>query len=230
MNCLEFRQRLLANPAAVNPALLEHRESCEKCSSFALQLQQQEAELEQAMAVPVPPRLAERVLLANNLRKTRWWPYATAAAIILAITFVGSTFWQRDFHGNASWSEIALAHVLNERSTLHSNASLESSQLISNLAHFGLTLRHDLGRILFLEECDMPGGKGLHVVINSPEAGLVTLIIPPKGTVVEYGSSARDGFAATMTHVGSVAVGIVSDQPANLETITAWFKGGLSPA
>ncbi|TVZ40836.1 uncharacterized protein DUF3379 [Alteromonadaceae bacterium 2753L.S.0a.02] len=220
MNCLEFRQRLITNPGDQDATLTEHREHCVKCAKFSKELQQHEAKLRQALNVTVPPRLAERILLANDLRKPRWKPYAAAAAITLAITLGGTAVWRSEPRISATWSEIALAHVLNERDTLQSNAQVSNGELGAALAQFGLTLKAGLGRVLFLEKCDMPGGKGLHIVFDSPQAGRVTLIIPPKGSTVDTGSSTRDGFASAMTKIGSIAVGIVTDRPDQMYFLT----------
>lgn len=224
MNCLEFRQCVLQNPMVDDAALKAHRHTCVGCKAFAAELLQQEKQLQQALNVTVPPRLAERVLLTTNLRKPRWQPYAIAAALFLTVMITGTTYWQTAHQSAASWSEIVLAHVLNEREKLYQEGEYSLAELRQALAGFGLTVQSGLGRIQYLGQCEMPGGKGLHLVIETAEAGQVTVIIPPKGTIAEHSSSAREGFAATFSEVDSVAIGIVTNQPNQLGHLQHWLE------
>jgi len=227
MNCLEVRRLLLENPAIDAQELHRHLHGCPACQAFAVELKQQEAQLEQALNVPIPPRLTERVLLATSLRKPRWQPYAWAASILLAVMLGIGGYLNLQHQTPAAWSEVVLAHVLNERNTLEKDDRISADRLSVALASFGLTAKGDLGRIRFLDRCEMPGGKGLHVVIDTRELGQVTLIFPPRGMQIEPGRSARDGFVAKLVTIGATTIGIVTEHPDRLEPLSHWLKAEL---
>lgn len=48
-----------------------------------------------------------------------------------------------------------------------------------------------------------------------------TLVFPPKGTQIEYGRSTREGFVASLLHVGHTAIGV------KLEHLAHWLKAEL---
>ncbi|PIW71165.1 MAG: DUF3379 domain-containing protein, partial [Hydrogenophilales bacterium CG12_big_fil_rev_8_21_14_0_65_61_21] len=89
MNCLEFRRLALANPLHPGAAALEHEAACPDCARFYLDLRRQEEEMYQALAIPVPEGLADRILLKtrprllDQARSVRVWLPALAATLVL---------------------------------------------------------------------------------------------------------------------------------------------------
>lgn len=229
MNCLEARGLLLSNPLAEDAALLAHLQGCDGCHAFSVELSQQENQLREALDVPVPKQLAERILLNTQLRKPRWQrPVLAAAAVLFVLVGVGG-YLLPSAPMPAAWSEVVLAHVLNERDTLQGRAQISADQLRLALAGFGLTVSDDLGRIDYLDRCEMPGGKGLHVVINTVELGQVTLILPPPGTPAQGGQSSRDGFTSTLVQVGRTSIGVVTAHPDRARRLNHWLEEKLRP-
>lgn len=92
MNCLEFRQRVLADP--YDPELREHAENCEKCRGFRQEILDMDSELEKALKVPVPEGLAARVFLNQSLesqpKPTPWVRYGMAASFVAALVLAGT--------------------------------------------------------------------------------------------------------------------------------------------
>ena len=60
-NCLEFRREKLADPRHLSPDALAHLNECAACRGFAAEINENEARLAAALAVPVPEGLAERI-------------------------------------------------------------------------------------------------------------------------------------------------------------------------
>lgn len=223
MNCLEVRRALLANPMNDEADLQAHLQECTACRSFSIDLKRQEAQLREALAVPVPPHLAERVLLATRLRRPRWHGVAWAASLLLTITIGFGGYLKWPSQTPAAWSEVILAHVLNERDTLSRNDSISLDRLTTALADFGLNVKSEVGRIRYLDKCEMPGGKGLHVVVDTRELGQVTLILPPHGTQHPQGETTRDGFAARLVTLGGTTVGVVTEHPDQIDALSHWL-------
>ena len=68
MNCLEFRRLLLVQPRNITSEHRAHMERCSRCAEFAESVANDEDALEQALLVPVPDGLADRVLLRHSIR------------------------------------------------------------------------------------------------------------------------------------------------------------------
>lgn len=227
MNCLDVRRCLLQNPAAGDKAMQRHLQDCVHCQVFASELHRQEALLQSALDVPVPSRLSERVILNSRLKRSRLQRYIPAAAVLLMIMAGIGRYMLPPHFTPAAWSEVVLAHVLNERETLERDGNVPVDQLRAALAGFGLALNNELGHIRYLDRCEMPGGKGLHVVIDTHELGLVTLILPPKGILVDGGQSKREGFVSALIQVGDTAVGIVTKHPEHMVPLNRWLRTEL---
>ncbi|MCH7312156.1 DUF3379 family protein [Acinetobacter sp. ANC 4805] len=226
MNCITAHRLLLENPANDDPTLLKHLQECCNCQNFANQLRKQELLLKDALEIDTPPKLAERILLNTILRKPRWQPYAFAASIIFMVFLgVGNNYLQQQ--RTTTWSEVILSHVLNERASLKNDDQISPDQLSAALVHFNLNAKSNIGRIRFLEPCEMPGGKGLHVVIDTVELGQVTLILPPKGAHIDTGYTQREGFIAKLVHVDKVTIGVVTEHPDKLEQLDQWLNRNL---
>ena len=65
-NCLEFRREKLADPRHLSPDALAHLNECAACRGFAAEINENEARLAAALAVPVPEGLAERIVLRRK--------------------------------------------------------------------------------------------------------------------------------------------------------------------
>lgn len=225
MNCFEVRHILLTQ--AENQQLIEkHLQNCASCQQFTQELHTQNALLKTAVNIPTPPHLAERILLNTQLAKRSYWHvWALAASLILAISVI--TFNVRLLPTSPVWHEVILAHVLNERATLDLNKPIAHSQLTQAIASFGLKAKYSLGDVYYVEHCDMPYGKGLHVVLNTQKFGKITLIIPPHDVDIETGFSQREGFNAHMIMLGHKAIGIVATQTIKQEDIKQWLADNL---
>jgi hypothetical protein len=238
MNCLHTRRTLLANPHADSPALSTHLAQCDACRQFAQRLACDEMLLRAAMSVAPPEQLAERILLRTKLRSRqpgwfRWigdWSqprragYAAAASAVLAL----GLWWTVPSPENpAQWSEVMLAHVIGEPAALAKNTPIASQVLNEALGDYGLALKAGMGTLRFFDHCALPGGRGIHAVIETPDLGKVTLILPPRGTRAAPGATVREGFAAQIVHIGQASVGLVADRPENIAVIVQRLRGQL---
>ena len=73
MNCLEFRREKLANPRRPSEQAQAHAQVCPGCAAFARGVDEEEAQIERALSVPVPEGLSERVLLRpQGVKRPAW--------------------------------------------------------------------------------------------------------------------------------------------------------------
>ena len=236
MNCLTTRSTLLADPTVRHADLSAHLTLCPACRAFAAAIAQGECLLRDAIDVPVPEHLQERILLQTQLkrRQSSWlsrlrdWVNRISvvhrSAIVVAFSAVlAVTIWsaQPSLQRGMNWGEVALAHVIGEPSALASKGALPHVALRDALAPYGLALNGELGITRFLEYCAVPGGRAIHVVIDTRELGKVTLLIPPSGMPVSGGEARGEGFSARIVAVGGVSLGIVTDRPDQLPALAA---------
>lgn len=242
MNCLDIRRALLADPRTSSLELSVHLAECESCRQFAARLAHDQAVLRAALAVPVPEQLEERILLHTQLRSRRpgWLgrlgyllqtlaqPHLAAYAVAASMALALGLWWPLPSPERpVAWSEVVLAHVIGEANTLAKADALPQQSLSVALKDYGLALKGELGTLRYFDHCALPGGRGVHAVIETPDLGKVTLILPPIGTRADPGLAQREGYAAQMLRIDQASIGVVTQRPDQLEALTQRIRRQL---
>jgi hypothetical protein len=241
MNCLETRRMLMADPASSHQALASHLAECKSCRQFSLELARQEAVLRIAVEIAVPEHLEERILLQTQLNAHQWhWrkralnlfggmmrplpAFAGMATLLLALT----AWLMPPFSApSVTWVEVALAHVIHEKDALARKGVIPQAELTAALKDYGLSINRDLGTLRFMERCAMPGGQGVHAVIDMPGAGKVTLLLPPIGTPGSHGVARDGGFLAEMMQIGGVSLAVVTESQGTDDSAARQLRAAL---
>lgn len=239
MNCLNTRRVLQVTPQENSAEITQHLAECEACRQFAARLQREEHLLAAAVAVPVPEQLAERILLRTQMqsRAPSWWqrlralvsdgtsllltrplPVALAASSVFAIALT----WKMLIpDANLNWNEVLLAHAASE-----TDAELTSHQAIAGevelqraLNEYGLQTIAGLGKVRSLARCLLPGGRGVHVVIDTPDLGQLTLILPPKGIKTQSQLASLENYTGQVIQINQASVGIMSQDRATIAAL-----------
>jgi hypothetical protein len=95
------------------------------------------------------------------------------------------------------------------------------------LNEHGLALNARIGTLCYFEHCPLPGGRGIHAVIDTPDLGKLTLIFPPRGTRAASGGTVREGFSAQIFHVGQASVALVADRPESIDVLVQRLRAQL---
>ena len=189
MNCLEFRKRLLTDPRVRTPELDQHLAECAACASLVREMEGFEARLHDAMRIPVPEALADRVLLRHKIRGPAVRAWALAASLIAALG-VGIYFYRASVNedervltaaalGAGHPAVTAIAHVLEEEPRmLKANRGVDPVVMREAFMRLGLNVPAQGTTVLYFDKCPMTGGAGHHVVLQTP-FGKVTLILVP---------------------------------------------------
>lgn len=193
MNCLEFRRVCLSDPGNNDEGYLRHREECHDCGRYADSTSAIDSKLEDAMRVPVPEDLVNRIKLRQVIqdeqvsRRGRPMQMALAASVVLAVT-LGSLFGYRVYTTNQYVSQLAVSavdHTRMERQgnhfvAEHDNPLRQQERFKQVLAAFGGSVMDDelaaLGDILHVQVCalDSIDGPVAHAVFRG-EQGEVTV-------------------------------------------------------
>lgn len=214
MTCLEFRRLALANPQHPGPAALEHEAVCPDCARFYLDLRRQEEALYQALSIPVPEGLADRILLKTRPRRLdrlaapRFWLPALAAALVLAL---GLNLMVP--HGLTSEALAAgiIAHVRHEPEVLAAEQSVPWPKLVRAFARSGGDLTSEPAQVSYAGRCLLPGGgQGEHIVLKTPQ-GKVTLILMPGKPVAAALRLFKDGLNVSVLPAGKGSLALVAE-------------------
>lgn len=175
MNCLEFQRQLNADPRRLSPEAEAHAEGCPACARRLVKQLRLEAQLAQALLVDPPEGLADRVLLATRLdqHRARRPLYALAASLVLALGIgLALPVWRAE-----DLAADSIAHVLREPQFLVANETVARDRLDAQFARVGAALAGELPAV-HAGPCEVPGGDGAHIVLDTPHGRVTVLLIP----------------------------------------------------
>ena len=227
MNNTEFQQILLADPFSRDPALLTAMAQDADLQQFANELQQQQRELDDALQVPVPPMLAERLLQIPQQKSGRNWftPLALAASIAL-VSVLGMQLYQTGYATNLG--SHALAHVYHEHGYLQQHAQMQPLAAVNlKLADFSASLQDWQDEIIYARYCDFQGVRSLHLAVKTA-TGYATVFVVPKDAELGFSEAFADekyqGITLAMRNANVV---VVSDNPADLQQLPSKIRQKL---
>jgi hypothetical protein len=232
MNCLEFRRAALANPHHPGHDALAHEAECASCARFYRELRQQEESLYEAMNIPVPEGLADRVLLRSRSGWRDWLSPrfavpALAASLALAVAL--GTGWK--LQSNALEPEMLAAgiaeHVAGEHQALAANQVVPLATLAGAVRRSGGEIVQALGKTTYADHCPLPGGgEGEHLVFDTPY-GKLTLILMPDKRIAHPVRVEKDGLTVSLMPAGEGSLALVSDQRERIGEAENWARENL---
>ncbi|HEX8778236.1 MAG TPA: DUF3379 family protein [Rhodanobacter sp.] len=183
MDCLEFRRRLAAEPQSRAAELLAHRDGCAACKAAWERAQSFERELRDALEVPVPAGLAERVLLAQatgerrHVLRRRRIAFALAASVLVAIG--GGLAWRQ--LDARSLPALAVAHMPGEIGSLDLVRPISAQAIAAGFADRGIRLRGPLpAGVTYVHDCPVGPYKTVHLVSRVDGMPVAVLYVPGK--------------------------------------------------
>jgi hypothetical protein len=222
MNNTEVRRILLVDPFSQEPAVRDALARDTALQQFALELQQQQRELEDALHVPVPPMLAERLLQipAQQQRKPlrRWFTPLALAASIALVSVLSVQLYQHSFVSDLG--SHALAHVYHEHNRLLQHTKSQPlSEVNLKLADFSASLQDWQDEIIYARYCTFQGVRSLHLAVKTA-TGYATVFIVPKEAELDFVASFADNRYQGLTMAMSKAnIVVVSDNAADLKQL-----------
>jgi hypothetical protein len=211
MNCLDFRRRVLADPRRPDGEGLAHAAQCPACRAFAERQAELDNRLYDAMRVPVPDGLADRVLVAQGLRRRRTpWLWAMAATVLLAS---GIAYLVPAGLAGERLAREAVMHAAEEPESFRTRRDMPSGFLQAALGEQGLRLAGPVGEVTYSRLCPLSGSTARHLVIATP-GGPVTLFLLPQDDRRRRRSEIEAGrMTAIVMPAGRGSIAIVADNP-----------------
>jgi hypothetical protein len=216
MDNTELHRILLADPFSQHPEVVTALAQDADLLNFALELQQQQQELEDALQVAVPPMLAERLLqIPRQPRKQaqRWFTPIALAASLAVVSVLGVQLYQSSFATDLGGH--ALAHVYHEEDYLLSHAQPQSVADVNlKLASFDASLQDWQDEIIYARYCTFQGVRSLHLAVKT-STGYATVFVIPKdaelGFSTQFGDRRFQGVTLAMPKANLVVVSSNAD-------------------
>jgi len=212
MNCLDFRRLVLVDPRTLSEDARAHAFECLACRETLEKQREADDRLFDAMQVPVPDGLADRILVTRGQRPERR-KFAWAIAATLFLTAGVGLIGRRYLSPPDPLGAEAIDHVAHEPQSFTTVHAVGNDYLPSVLAEQGLKVALALGQVTYTRICPMDGRTARHVVIRTAE-GPVTLFLMPddpnkrRRSVTEIGGMAAVTMPATRGSLAIVAASL----------------------
>ena len=206
MDELEFRRRTIAQPNELDKELQEFANSSADRQQFLNESKSFDKQLDNALEIPVPDNLAERIILNTSLKeKARtdeleqkdnvvsarsWFKFdrvhlALAASFVIAVS---AFMFSEEQSINQTAGEHALAHVYHEIYALNKTQPISIQTVNEKLALLGGQISDLPGKVTYVTFCDFQGERGLHLVFESDFGPMTVFIVPSDNQIFEIGS------------------------------------------
>ncbi|RHW75291.1 DUF3379 family protein [Colwellia sp. RSH04] len=227
MDDLQFRRSIYADPKSQDEALLAALQADPSKRQFAQELNHLDDKIAQALNIPVPEDLSDKLILRQTLashqiqkRKKRFHLALAASVAITAGLLVNFTLFS-SAHSNLG--DYALAHVYHEQGHFSNDANtrVDLTSLNKKMAAFNGNFTNTIGKLIFADYCRFDGMKSLHLVFQG-KTSPVTVFVVPKNDQISFSDTFSDskliGQSAAFDKANIIVVGDKN------EPLSAWQK------
>jgi hypothetical protein len=205
MDELEFRRRTIAKPNDIDKELMEFANNNPERQSFINDMKDFDKYIQDALDIPIPDNLADRILLNTSLKeKALQEEQATGDNVVdarsrfkfdrvhlaLAASFVvaiSAFFFSAEQNIVNEAGEHALTHVYYEISSLDKKEPISLQSVNDKLAILGGHIDELPGNVTYAMFCDFEGEKGLHLVFESDFGPMTVFIVPSENKSFGFG-------------------------------------------
>jgi hypothetical protein len=222
MDDITFRRTIYADPFTKDPEVIEAAKNDPKKQAFWDDIKQMEASLEQAMNIPVPEDLAEKLILNQSInrfqkhKKRQPWYLALAASVVLAsvlsIGLINSS--------SGNLTNDVFAHMDHVAYEINKYGKTDIASVNNKLASYNGQVKEGMGDIVSANYCYLNSIKSLHLIIKG-EQGLTSLFVVPsqlsKSVEQEFNNNVYTGSAFLLKSAKIIIVGENASQVALLK-------------
>jgi len=208
MNCLDFRRLVLVDPRGLSEDARAHALECVACRETLEKQREADDRLFDAMQVPVPDGLADRILVGRDHRPARRrfaWAIAATLFLTAGVGLIGRRYFAPDPLGAE-----AIDHVAHEPQAFTIVHAVGNDYLPSILAESGLKAALALGQVTYTMMCPMDGRRARHLVIRTAEGPVTLFLMPDDPNTRRRSVTEAHGMAAVTMAAGKGSVAIVA--------------------
>jgi len=216
MDDLHIRRSILADPKARDEAMNEAIKSDPVKQKFVQDVEALDDKIAQAMNVPVPDDLYNKLILRQTLAshqqqksKTRVrLAMAASVAFVLGLTvnfmMFSSTY--------KNLGDYAIAHVDHEASHFSNadEANVTLASLNDKMASFKGSFNSTFGTLIFADYCRFDGSKSLHLVFQGESSPVNVFIVPNDEDIefnAKFANDRLEGRSLNFNHSNVIVVG-----------------------
>lgn len=235
MDDLEFRKQVMADPQTDSTDIKEAILSDRNKRRFLEEMRDFDNDLQNAMKIPVPDNLAERIILNQSLqdhkeqKSSKKWYTALAASVLFTFGVMFQLLYSTPEVGDLG--EYSLSHYYHEAEYLSSNQpdQMDLENVNEQLAEFGINLGSLFNTVIFAEECRFNGIRSLHMVFSGDSGKQYTVFITSHEDaqlpfVEEFTDQTVHGKGYL---VGNSDLVILSDDPESLDIFKSDFEKNI---
>lgn len=184
MDDLQYRRSIYADPTSQNDDIIAAQNADPAKKQLAQELYLFDEKLKQAMKVPVPDDLCNKLLLRQTLashqqekRKSRIHLALAASVAIVAGLVVNYLQFSSSY---TNLGDYALAHVYHEQRAFSNddNTRVSLTSLNKKMTTFNGTFSESMGELISADYCRFDGMKSLHLVFKGVTDTVTVFIVP----------------------------------------------------
>jgi hypothetical protein len=227
MDELTFRRTIYAEPNTTDPEIIQAAKDDPAKQAFWDEVKAMDAQIAQAMNIPVPENFADKLILRQGLdefsqkRQKRPWYFAMAAslAMVAGISYMTLLAGNNGLV-NDVYAHVSKDHITKELSMTQRNVTQDS--INQKMASFNGVMSKDIGEVVSANYCYLDTIKSLHMIIKG-EKGLISLFIVPddesKGLQETFSNSEFVGTSFLLQSAKIIIVGDNSDDVSQLQKV-----------
>ena len=201
MDDLQFRRGIYADPhnndETFSPEMLSEIQKDSAKHQFSQDIQKLDKKIAQAMDVPVPEDLVNKLILRQTLashqqKKRKNKLHLAMAASVALVVGLMVNFMQFS-SAYDSLGDYALAHVYHEENLFNNNdeATISLSYLNQKMASFDGSFASSFGKLIAADFCRFDHMKSLHLVFQG-KTDIVTIFVVPNNESLAFESNFND--------------------------------------
>jgi hypothetical protein len=226
MDELSFRRTIYAEPNTTDPDIIQAAKDDPAKQVFWDEVKAMDAQLAQAMSIPVPENFADKLILRQGMdefsqkRQKRPWYIALAASVAMVVGVSYVTL----FAGNNGLANDIYAHINHEymnKEIAMTGQHVSQNVINEKMATFNGVLSGEIGDVLSANYCYLGTIKSLHMIIKG-KTGLINLFVVDNNNSKELKEDfSTNGLVGTSFLLQSAKIIIVGDdreQVSHLQT------------
>jgi hypothetical protein len=226
MDELSFRRAIYAEPNTSAPEIIQAAKDDPAKQAFWDEVKAMDAQLAQAMHIPVPENFADKLILRHRLdefsqnRKKRPWYLAMAASIamVVGISYMALVA------GNNGLTNDVFAHVSHQyvnKEIAMSGQNVTQDAINQKMLIFNGAISEEIGEVLSANYCYLNTIKSLHMIIKG-KTGLINLFVVPDDKNQEFKEDfSNDYLVGTSFLLASAKIIIVGDNREEISHLRA---------
>ena len=216
MDDLQVRRSILSDPKGRDEALNEAIKNDIAKQKFVQEIDALDDKIAQAMNIPVPDGLYDKLILRQTLASHQQQKSKTRVRLAMAasVAFVmGLTVNFMMFSSTyKNLGDYAIAHVNHEASHFSNNGqpTVTLASLNDKMSAFKGSFNSTFGTLMFADYCHFDGSKSLHLVFQGQSSPVNVFILPDDKDIEFVANFANDklqGRSLNFNHSNIIVVG-----------------------